>query len=299
MSEEGPGAGLAQRVDTQVGGQGGNAVSVLPAGQMLVGLEEPPQLCIVVENVLQGFLIQAPSRLSRQQPAAHLLQQALQSGRQVDRSVLVYPGSHLAVHQPAEHAPHRELQPTQGALPRGERLHSAHVVEGQRPHPGGHAGLRQRPGQGELGRALDLQLGALGALEAQPLGFPGDSKQGSAQAGGELAEEAGGGAGRRDALLDQGTRLALPHHAHHLLLAPGHVVHRRQLGAQIQPLQALGLALVAAVVAAAAVLAEAHVSWDGPQAATLTGGRVQAGGGQGQDRGPAGPCHPSIARVQS
>lgn len=97
-------------------------IGVLPTYEMFVGLQDAPQLSIIIDDPLQSLRCQdaAGGRavpLRRLQPHAHLLHERLYARAQTDRRVLVDAHRDASVHHPAEKASSREGKPTPGWLP--------------------------------------------------------------------------------------------------------------------------------------------------------------------------------------
>lgn len=177
---------------------------VLSADEVLVGLQQAPELGVVVDRLLQrlqgeagrlGALLLllgrgggggrgAAGRRERgggtgQHPRVDVAEEALGAGGEVDGGVLVDAQGHAAVHHPAVELAHGEGQSAPGRLAAAEAVAAAtaHVVEGEGAEGSCRAAGRQRPAQDNLHGAPHLVLGALGEAEAQSLCLPSDAHQ--------------------------------------------------------------------------------------------------------------------------
>ncbi len=97
-------------------------------------LQKTPHLRIVIYGQFQGLhgklwhsvlLLHQRAPLH---PAEHLSEQALHTGAQVDRRVLVDAQGHPAIHHPAEDFPYGEDESASGRLAPAELIARVHVV---------------------------------------------------------------------------------------------------------------------------------------------------------------------------
>lgn len=104
---------------------------------MLIWLQQPPDLRVVVDGLLQrlqrklGHAVVPLHERAAQHAAEHLSEQTLHAGGEVYGSVFVDSERHPAIHHPPEELAHREHHPAARRLPAAELVPGAHVVEGQ------------------------------------------------------------------------------------------------------------------------------------------------------------------------
>lgn len=156
---------------------------ILATYEMLIGLQQTPDLRVVVDGLLQwlqrklGDPVVPLHQRAAQDAAEHLSEQTLHAGGEVYGSVFVDPEGHPTINHPTEELPHGENQPAACWLASAELVPGAHVVEGKGAESRRDAVDGDGPWEHHLDGALDLMLGALGVAQAEPLSLPGHPHQ--------------------------------------------------------------------------------------------------------------------------
>ncbi len=163
-------------------------IGVLPTYEMLMVLQDPPELGIIIDDPFQRLRCQdAAGRLRHQHAHAHLLHERLYTRGQADGRVLMNAHRDPSVHHPAEKPSDGEHEPAPGWLPLAQELSSAHVVHRYGLHSGRDAVIRQRPTEHQADRALHLEPGASAVHDTEPLRLSGDADESPAHQGGQSA----------------------------------------------------------------------------------------------------------------